>query len=780
VLVTTYFAFVLFAVWVVLQYGVKTTDFGWQVQRLGDSFYVSAVHDTGPASGSLRAGDRIIAINGEPISSESGVSLALRSVASSSLYTVRVQRDGEVREIWLRSRTHAGFSFFRERLPLVGSSLLIFFAGLAMLFSWNSVAARFGFVASICTALRMGCWGILPLSTFFRPEEFHPFFLFWLPVGLGLPLAYQATISFTPEVIPSRQWRIAGWAFCAMWVMMQAPIVFGGATPAPVPEGVAFVFWDHIEYRQISPLLRLGAPMLLALCLGGCAAWVRKLWLSKPDEDLRRRLMWMTVSGALFAIPAGAFEVAQWYGANQTAVRWGWLPAMMAIAFSYLLTAERVTHPLMVIRSVVASFMPERIFRWLDKKFFPSEAEVEENLEQVIADIEGCRQIERLNQVLSDGLDRALAPAGVAVNAEVPIEDMLDLGPKRNGEPYTRREQRLIRRALSKFQVAQHELPLKPKPPAPTQPADSGALNLMRECPRCGECYDSDVVRCPNDQQIPVVNLPIERIVDGKYRMERLIGRGGMGAVYAGRDIRLNRRIAIKLMLSELFGQESALRRFEREAQLAALLNHPNVVQIYDCGPVGAMGAYLVMEYIEGRSWREELVTGGTLSPAACLSWIAQLLDGVEAAHASGIIHRDLKPENLLLAERDDGGPPHLKILDFGLAKMQLLRYSFDEKLSLGIRAIGTIGYVPQEQVTGGAVDERSDIYAIGRIIIETLTGSLPESGAGDVPSPLHAVLTRCVQMKRDDRYASIAELRRDLIPALEAAGTLTQTYFEN
>jgi len=772
-LVTTYFAFILFAGWIVLQYGVKTTDFGWQVQRLGDSFYVTVVHDTGPASGSLRAGDRIAAINGEPVSSEAGLSLALRSVAGSSLYTVRVHREGQVREIWLKSRTRAGFSFFQERLPLVGSSLLIFFAGLAMLLNWNSVAARFGFVAAMCTALRMGSWAILPLSTFFGPQEFHPFFIFWLPVGLGLPLAYQAVISFAPETKPGRGWRIAGWALCAAWIIMLAPVVSGGATPAPVPEGIALVFWDHIEYRQLSPLLRLGTPLLLVVSLAGCIAWVRRLFLANPDASLRRRLLWLTASGVFFAIPSGAFEVAQWYGANHSAVRWAWLHAMMAIAFSYLVTAEHVMHPLIVIRGVVSWFMPERLFRMLDAKLFPKEAQVEENLRQVIADIDSCRQIDRLNQVLADGLDRALAPAGVTINPEVPIEDMLDLGPKRTGEPYTGREQRLIRRALTKFLIAQHELPLRKQKPAEKAETGASSLNLLHECPRCGSCYDSDVVRCPNDQQVPVVTLPIERVVDGKYRIDRLIGRGGMGAVYAGRDIRLNRRIAIKLMLSELFGQESALRRFEREAQLAARLNHPNVVQIYDYGPVGAMGAYLVMEYIEGRSWRDELITCGALAPSACMSWIAQLLDGVEAAHSAGIIHRDLKPENLLLADRDDG-PAQLKILDFGLAKMQLLRYSFDERLSIGIRAIGTIGYVPQEQITGGAVDERSDIYAIGRIIIETLTGSLPESGVpASVPQPLSAVLTRCIEQKRESRYPSIEGLRCDLIPALESAAAL-------
>src|SRR5262245_10577454 len=105
--VTTYFGFVLFAGWVVLQYGVKTTDFGWQVQRLGDGFYVASVTEQGPANGTLRPGDRIIAINGDPVSSESGLSLALRSIPGSSLYTVKLSRDGVHKEIFLKSHTKA-------------------------------------------------------------------------------------------------------------------------------------------------------------------------------------------------------------------------------------------------------------------------------------------------------------------------------------------------------------------------------------------------------------------------------------------------------------------------------------------------------------------------------------------------------------------------------------------------------------------------------------------------------------------------------------------------
>jgi hypothetical protein len=768
-LVTTYFAFVVFAGWIILQYGVKTTDFGWQTQHLGEAFYVSSVSEHGPADGILIPGDRILALNGDPVTSETNLGLSLRSVAAASLYTVRIVRNGATRELWLRSRTRAGFSFFEDRLPLLGSSLIIFFAGLAMLLNWNSFPARLGFVSAMCAALRMGAWAILPLSTFFRPQEFHPYFVFWWPVAFSLPLAFHAVLRFSPNVTPAKPWRVLLWMMygaSGTFVMM---LMVAGAVPAPVPEGIALVHWDHVEYSQSSRLLAHGVTVMLSMTVLLSGAWVWQVFRREADSGVRRRIEWLVASGIFFAIPGAFVEILQWQGLGQAAVRAGWLPALLTVCFSYVVTAESLLSPAGVLRGFVGAFLPDRYFLRLDRKYFPHEAKVEEDLRQLIVEIESCKQVESLTYVLTHGLERALGPEGVAINPEVPIEEMLELGPKRNGQAYTRREKRLIRKALGKFATMQGRVSQAsiPAPPA----TGSTDLNLLRECPTCGTCYESDTVRCPADNTVPILTLPIERVLEGKYQLERLAGRGGMGAVYAGRDLRLNRRIAIKIMLSELFGHEKALLRFEREAQAAARLNHPNVVQVHDYGPIGKMGAFLIMEYVEGRSWREELdANSGPIPPSVCQPWIAQLLDGIETAHEAGIVHRDLKPENLLLADRGDGSS-HLKILDFGLAKMQLLDYSREERLSLGVSTIGTVGYVPPEQLTGGHVDQRSDIYAIGRIIIETLTGALPETGVEGIEAPLATVLRRCIAVNREERYASISQLRDELMPLLETMG---------
>ncbi|MCC6392133.1 MAG: protein kinase [Bryobacterales bacterium] len=772
-LVTTYFAFVVFAGWIILQYGVKTTDFGWQTQHLGEALYVSSVSEHGPADGVLSPGDRILSVNGDSVLSEASLGLSLRSIAAAGLYTARIVRNGTIREVWLRSRTRAGLSFFGDRLPLLGSSLILFFAGLAMLLNWNSFPARLGFVGAMCAALRMGAWAILPLSTFFRPQEFHPYYVFWWPVVFSLPLAFHAVLRFSPNLTPAMPWRVLLWMmYGAAGTLVLLPLA-AGAVPALVPEGIAFIHWDHVEYPRPSSLLMYGVPVMLSMTVLLSGAWVWRMFRRETDSGWRRRIEWLAAAGMFFAIPGAFVEMLQWQGLGHAAVSGGWLPALLAVCFTHAATAEHLLRPVGVLRGFVGAFLPDRYFLPLDRKYFPREAKVEEDLRQVIQEIETCKQVESLTHVLTHGLERALGPEGVAINPEVPIEEMLELGPKTNGQAYTRREKRLIRKALGKFAKMQRRACTTSAqgPPA----AESTNLDLLRECPACGTCYDSDTVRCPADNTVPVLTLPIERVIEGKYQLERLIGRGGMGAVYAGRDRRLNRRIAIKIMLSELFGHEKALQRFEREAQAAARLNHPNVVQVHDYGPIGKMGAFLIMEHVEGRSWREELDdSSGPIPPSICQPWIAQLLDGIETAHDAGIVHRDLKPENLMLADRGDGSM-QLKILDFGLARMQLLDYSREERLSLGVSTIGTVGYIPPEQLTGGTADQRSDIYAIGRIIIETLTGTLPETGVEGIEKPLANVLRRCIAVNREARYASISQLRCELMPLLETMGAACQ-----
>jgi serine/threonine protein kinase len=280
------------------------------------------------------------------------------------------------------------------------------------------------------------------------------------------------------------------------------------------------------------------------------------------------------------------------------------------------------------------------------------------------------------------------------------------------------------------------------------------------------------------------MNAPVERNIDGHYQLLRLIGRGGMGAVYQAQDLRLNRVVAVKLLTGTSITDGTALKRFEREARAAAALTHRNIIGVYDCGRLVSNGAYLVMEYKQGQTWRSELLRRGQIPPHIVSEWIDQVLDGLAVAHEQGVVHRDLKPENLLLTEPSEG-PPVVKILDFGLAK-----WATDEEavtLMTGPGEIlGTYGYMSPEQLSGRPVDERTDLFAVGVITFEMLTGRRPFTGQtvpallrslvedelrfpgeGAAIRRLESVLRLSVAKDPKDRARSAEALRRELVPTL-------------
>ena len=211
---------------------------------------------------------------------------------------------------------------------------------------------------------------------------------------------------------------------------------------------------------------------------------------------------------------------------------------------------------------------------------------------------------------------------------------------------------------------------------------------------------------------------PIGQLLDGRYRVESLIARGGMATVYLGTDTRLERTVALKIMHAELASDEDFVRRFVGEARSVAQLSHPNVVTVYDQGADGHI-LYLAMEYVPGRTLRDLLNSRGRLSPHEALDIMAGVLGGLAAAHDAGIAHRDVKPENVLL---NDSGA--VKVADFGLAR--LLAGVSQTKSGM---IIGTAAYLAPEQVAGGAADARTDVYAAGVMLFELLTGRQPHTG---------------------------------------------------
>jgi eukaryotic-like serine/threonine-protein kinase len=305
---------------------------------------------------------------------------------------------------------------------------------------------------------------------------------------------------------------------------------------------------------------------------------------------------------------------------------------------------------------------------------------------------------------------------------------VLALGGKRSEEPYSSEDRQLLSAIAAQVSLALDVARLRRRPTIP--PVDSAATiapgndAALAECPSCSACYDTGTHTCSDDgATLRPGALP--RVVDGKYRVDRALGRGGMGAVYRARDMRLDRDVAIKVVRGELLADADARARFRREAQVVARLQHPGVVSVFDYGTLGSGAAFLVMEFVRGRDLRS-LVTEGPQAPDMAIRLLQAIAGPVEAAHRQGILHRDLKPENILLPE--DG--VEAKVLDFGIAKVLSTPSGPEGQTVATLTAfgqpLGTPAYMAPEQLSGAEMTARTDVYALGVIGYELVTGKLP------------------------------------------------------
>ncbi|HKG15063.1 MAG TPA: serine/threonine-protein kinase, partial [Pyrinomonadaceae bacterium] len=317
-------------------------------------------------------------------------------------------------------------------------------------------------------------------------------------------------------------------------------------------------------------------------------------------------------------------------------------------------------------------------------------------------------------------------------------------------------------------------------------------------CPEDGSTLRADAT-APGDARPTRAHAPDPLagvVLDDKYRLDERLGEGGMGAVYRATHLLIERPVAVKVLSSRLITDESARERFRREARAAGRLQHTNAVAVTDFGETRDGLVYLVMELLEGRPLREVLAREAPLDPARAVSLMMQISAAVEAAHEAGIIHRDLKPGNIFLVQRPDS-PYIVKVLDFGIAKLAASdeaggEFNLADTLTGTGVMIGTPRYMSPEQCDGAHLTPASDVYSLGVILYEMLTGQTPFTGGtplslalkhsseeprpprelvATIPPALEALVLHALEKAAEARPADAGAFRRELFAAAERLG---------
>lgn len=311
---------------------------------------------------------------------------------------------------------------------------------------------------------------------------------------------------------------------------------------------------------------------------------------------------------------------------------------------------------------------------------------------------------------------------------------------------------------------------------------------LTKTCPTCNAGYAGDVSVCPADGTMLTTianDILIGTTIAGRYQILSFIGRGGMSVVYKARHKYMERIAAIKMLHAHLVSNDKSLKRFQQEAQAASCLAHPNIMGVHDFGLTAQGQPYLVMDYLQGASLAEVIEKDGPLTAERAINLFIQACDALAHAHQKNVVHRDLKPSNIMLVE-DADNPDFVKIVDFGIAKILPQAERQGQHLTQTGEVFGSPLYMSPEQCLSSDLDARSDVYSLGCVMYETLTGKVPLSGANmletmymhlnepplpfrkvrpdlSIPEDLEAIIFKTMEKLPKDRQQSMLELKEDL-----------------
>ena len=320
----------------------------------------------------------------------------------------------------------------------------------------------------------------------------------------------------------------------------------------------------------------------------------------------------------------------------------------------------------------------------------------------------------------------------------------------------------------------------------------------MKKCPKCGRDFEDPITLCPSDGEVlqESEDLLLGQTLAEKYRIEELINKGGMGAVYRATHVLMDKTVAIKVLHHALAADNKIVARFSREAKAASRISHPHALTVTDFGESENGVVFLVMEYLRGQTLKEVIRSEGPMALPRVVEIIRQVSGALEAAHNEGVVHRDLKSDNIMLVDMGTGGD-WAKVLDFGIAKI-IEKVGQDPELTAPNFIIGTPQYMSPEQCSQvSEIDSRSDLYSLGVIIYEMLVGHVPFTGESptaimmkhlqdappsilderkDLPAAVANVTLRAMAKRPEERFQTAGELADDLASAAEQPITVNVT----